>query len=214
MIWLLVIAISLPGWSWAQEETASRLNRYREQEMSTRHYEKYEVRPLARPQIFVGEEPTGVGAVTLAPTAERVRIRTHLADSHMGLKFYDRLTCLECHPGAAQNFHTARTDITCRQCHGPEPIASIRHYYSIMNPIRRHAYVCAKCHPEATASYAEYIVHEPSPASLDTLKTFPVLFVVFWIMVAIAVGTFAAFLPHAFVWGLREFLDVRRKKGR
>jgi hypothetical protein len=25
-------------------------------------------------------------------------------------------------------------------------------------------------------------------------------------MAAIAVGTFAAFLPHAFIWGLREFL--------
>jgi hypothetical protein len=25
-------------------------------------------------------------------------------------------------------------------------------------------------------------------------------------MAAIAVGTFAAFLPHAFMWGLREFL--------
>jgi len=32
------------------------------------------------------------------------------------------------------------------------------------------------------------------------------LFYVFWMMAAIAVGTFAAILPHTFMWGLREFL--------
>jgi hypothetical protein len=37
-------------------------------------------------------------------------------------------------------------------------------------------------------------------------QDFPLLFYVFWMMAALAVGTFAAFLPHAFMWGLREFL--------
>jgi hypothetical protein len=50
------------------------------------------------------------------------------------------------------------------------------------------------------------LIHEPNPAALSTQKIFPLLFYVFWFMVAIAVGTFAAFLPHTLVWGLREFL--------
>jgi cytochrome b subunit of formate dehydrogenase len=31
-------------------------------------------------------------------------------------------------------------------------------------------------------------------------------------MIGIAVGTFAVFLPHTFLWGLREFLNLRGKK--
>jgi cytochrome b subunit of formate dehydrogenase len=47
---------------------------------------------------------------------------------------------------------------------------------------------------------------------MATLKTFPVLFVAFWALVAVAVGTFAVFLPHTFMWGLREFLG-RKEEG-
>jgi hypothetical protein len=41
---------------------------------------------------------------------------------------------------------------------------------------------------------------------MDTRDFFPALFYVFWFMVAMAVGTFAAFLPHTIMWGVREFL--------
>ena len=80
-----------------------------------------------------------------------------------------------------------------------------------MNPIRRHAYVCAKCHEGASASYAAYVVHEPNPALSSTFKEFPVLAYAFWIMVVIAVGTFVLFLPHTFLWGIRE-LFIKKKK--
>jgi hypothetical protein len=75
-----------------------------------------------------------------------------------------------------------------------------------MNSRRRHAFVCAKCHEGANRSFASYVNHEPNPAALSTRISFPLLFYVFWMMAAIAVGTFAAFLPHAFMWGLRELL--------
>ena len=123
---------------------------------------------------------------------------------------YARKTCVDCHPENALNRHVIRGKKHCRQCHGPEPIAGIKHYYSSMNSNRRHAYVCAKCHEGASASYSSYMVHAPNPSKAATLQKFPVLFFVFWSMITIAVGTFAVFLPHTFLWGIRE-LFVRKK---
>ena len=77
---------------------------------------------------------------------------------------------------------------------------------------RRHAYVCAKCHEGASASYAAYVVHAPNPALASTFKDFPVLAYAFWIMVAIAVGTFVLFLPHTILWGIRELFTKKKTK--
>jgi len=189
----------------AQTESASKTYRYSERELTGRSYERHEVKPRTYPVFVRGGIPQRE-AVTLSPIAEKVRRRQYLADSHWGLKFYERLACTKCHPRQARNLHYIRAKITCRQCHGPEPIAGLKHYYSKMNSRRRHAFVCAKCHEGANRSFATYINHEPSPVALSTRQSFPLLFYVFWMMAAIAVGTFAAFLPHAFMWGLREFL--------
>ena len=81
-----------------------------------------------------------------------------------------------------------------------------------MNPLRRHAYVCAKCHEGSSASFASYVTHPPNPAKVSALKSFPVLFYVFWFMVALAGGTFLVFLPHTALWGIREFLLMKKKK--
>jgi hypothetical protein len=83
-----------------------------------------------------------------------------------------------------------------------------------MNPIRRHAYVCSKCHEGSSASFASYVVHAPNPAMLSTRESFPLLFYAFWFMVALAASTFAAFLPHTAMWGLREVLmKLEKTKG-
>ena len=117
---------------------------------------------------------------------------------------YARRTCEECHPRQTKDVHTTRVKKTCRQCHGPEPIAGVNHYHSLMNSNRRHIFVCSKCHEGASDSFAKYRIHVPFPASMKTLEEIPILFVVFWFMVAIAVGTFAVFLPHTALWGIRE----------
>ncbi|MDF1592043.1 MAG: hypothetical protein P1P89_11055 [Desulfobacterales bacterium] len=205
LIALTVLVIVFPGLVWSQKEVTSRSYRYREQKVSPRYYEGYEARPQAN-LPFVEVPTSRQELISLSPIAERVRRRKYLADAHQGLRFYKRLTCIKCHPGQIRSLHNARAKITCRQCHGPEPIAGINHYYSSMNPRRRYAQICAKCHEGASASFAKYVVHEPSPALMSTQKAFPLLFYVFWAMVAIAVGTFAAFLPHAFMWGVRELL--------
>jgi len=208
-LFLLVIFFILPASfqkpAWAQKEVTSKPYRYSEREMSTRSYERYEVKPRTYPVSVRGGIPHRE-TITLSPIAEKVRRRKYLADSHWGLKFYNRLTCIKCHPQQARNLHAQRAKITCRQCHGPEPIAGINHYYSKMYPRRRHAFICAKCHEGANASFATYVVHEPSPIAGSTRESFPLLFYIFWMMAAIAVGTFAAFIPHTVVWGLREFL--------
>jgi hypothetical protein len=140
-----------------------------------------------------------------------VRIRSRLADSHWGIKFYTRRRCEECHIQETHDIHTVRANLTCRQCHGGEPIASINHYYSPLNPIRRHAYVCAKCHQGASASYASYVIHEPSAGSLMAKRGFPVLYYAYWFMLALLVGTLAFFIPHSLLVGLRELFQKKGK---
>jgi hypothetical protein len=199
MVGLLLFPTGLP----AQEEVASAIRRYKDREVSTGFYEEYEAKPLRqRPLISIpGVRP---GPFPYSPVAARVRIRTRLADSHQGIKFYKNLRCQDCHIKETRDIHTVRGNLTCRQCHGGEPIASLEHYYSPFNPIRRHAYVCAKCHEGSSASFATYVVHAPNPAMATTRKTFPVLFYVFWGMIALAGSTFAVFLPHTVMWGFRE----------
>ena len=194
-----------PGTIIAQEEVMSSIMRYKQYEVSTGYYEEYEAKPQ-RQRPFVDIPGVRRGILPYSPAAATVRNRSRLTDSHQGLQFYDRRRCEECHIEQTRGIHTVRANLTCRQCHGGEPIASINHYFSPMNPIRRHAYICSKCHEGVNASFAGYVVHEPRPYMTGTLKTFPVLFYAFWIMLAIAVGTFVVFLPHTILWGLRELL--------
>jgi hypothetical protein len=142
-----------------------------------------------------------------------VRIRTRLADSHQGIKFYNVLRCEFCHAEEAKDIHRVRANLTCRQCHGGEPIASIEHFYSPLNPIRRHAYVCAKCHEGASASFASYVVHEPAAGSLTAKNDFPILYYSYWFIFLLLVGTLAFFIPHTLLVGVRELIaKVRMAK--
>jgi cytochrome b subunit of formate dehydrogenase len=209
---LLLLIIGAPEPGWAQKEVTSEVYRYRDREMSARHYETYEYKPRTHLPFIKGKIPRR-GLIEVAPTAESVRHRKYLADAHWGLKFYERRTCVDCHPQQSRSMHSVRLRLTCRHCHGPEPISGIAHYYSSMNPRRRYAFVCSKCHKGASFSYSTFKVHEPNPAARTTLTTFPALSVVFWGMIAIAVGTFAVFLPHTFLWGLRELLSLGGKNG-
>jgi hypothetical protein len=202
----------LPPPASAQEEVASAIRRYKDREASTGYYEEYEVRPR-RQRPFVEIPGVQVGLFPYSPTAAEVRIRTRLVDSHMGIAFYKEKTCQACHPEQAKDMHSVRANLTCRQCHGGEPIASIQYFNSPMNPIRKHAYVCAKCHEGSSASFASYIIHEPAPGSVTARKSFPLLYFVYWFMTVLLVGTLAFFIPHSFLTGLRE-LFTRKKEAK
>ncbi|MBU1168528.1 MAG: hypothetical protein KKD44_03090 [Proteobacteria bacterium] len=194
----------------AQEEVASSLRRYKNRDASTGYYEQYEASPTSDPSI-VSVPGVGRGVFSYSPSAAKARIRRRLTDSHMGIKFYESLRCVNCHSEQAKSYHVARANLSCRQCHGVEPIASIDHFYSPMNPIRRHAYVCAKCHEGASVSFGSYMVHEP-PAGSEAAKTqFPLLYYTYWFMVFLLVGTLSFFIPHSFMVGVRE-LVIRIKE--
>jgi hypothetical protein len=191
----------------AQKEVTSKIYRYRER-VATGYYEGYEVSPRRKRAVL--EAPaTRRGLFPYGSASAMVRIRTRLPDSHQGLKFYYRNTCIECHAEQARNIHSVRAGNTCRQCHGPEPIAAVNHYYSPMNPIRRHAYVCAKCHEGANPSFADFYVHEPAGTALSTRESFPVLFYTSWGMLLLLLGTLAFFIPHSFMVGLRELFEIK-----
>jgi hypothetical protein len=197
----------------AQEELASAIRRYKEREVSTGYYEEYEVTPR-RLRPLVGVPGVSRGIFPYSPSAEKVRVRTHLADSHQGLKFYEELRCDYCHIKETKDIHTVRANISCRQCHGGEPIASLDHYYSPMNPIRKHAYVCAKCHEGASASFASYIIHEPPPGAPETQKSFPTLYYAYWLMLVLLLATLGFFVPHSLLVGLRELFGRKEKGGK
>ena len=100
--------------------------------------------------------------------------RSRLADSHAGLEFYEQRRCEECHVerGQAQPHHPGQRHLPPV----PRRRAHCLHQPLLfpLNPIRRHAYVCAKCHEGASASFATFVVHEPNPGSLATQKTLSV----------------------------------------
>lgn len=192
------------------DEVTSYINRYKQYEVSTGYYEEYEMRPrhespLVRKFRSVDQEPFAYSS-----TSASIRNRNLLADSHRGIKFYDNRRCEECHLDETRDIHTTRANLTCRQCHGPEPIASLNHYYSPMNPIRKHAYICAKCHEGASASFATYVVHEPAPGSADARTGFPALYYSYWFMLILLAGTLAFFIPHAILMGLREMFGKKK----
>jgi len=193
----LLVLMTLPGTAWAQgEEVASAIRRYKDHEVSTGYYEEYEVKPRRMAPLV---EIPGVrrGLFPYSPSAAKVRIRTRLADSHRAIRFYQRARCQKCHIEQTRDIHTVRANLTCRQCHGGEPIAS-----------------CAKCHEGASASFASFVVHTPNPADMATRKSFPILFYVFWSMVTLTVATFLVALPHAALWGVRElFIKEEKAEG-
>ena len=194
----------------AQEEVTSTIYRYRDR-VATGYYEGYEVSPR-RLRAVIKRPASRRGLFPYGSASAMVQVRARLPDSHRALKFYSRNTCIECHPQQARNIHSVRAGITCRQCHGPEPIASVNHYYSPMNSLRRHAYICAKCHEGANAAFADFYVHEPPGTALSTRESFPILFYASWGMLLLFLGTLAFFVPHSFMVGIRELSETKGLK--
>ena len=209
----VALMLLLPGSGFGQEEMASRYYRYRSTEMSTGVYEEYEARPRSMQGRMEGAEIQGRGIGRAFEEENRAWNRIFLNDAHRGLRFYEQRRCVDCHAQESRNNrHYVRHGITCRQCHGEEPIASSAHFYSRLNVFRKHTHVCSKCHEGAGISFARYAVHEPNPAMASTVQEMPILFYAFWFMIVLAVGTFALFLPHTILWGFRELF--MRKEGR
>ena len=144
----------------------------------------------------------------LGPGGGAVRRGSFSVDAHAGVDGYGWRSCASCHEEQRYSLHSSRGNVSCEQCHRGQPIAGIHHYYSAMNPIRRHAYVCAKCHEGSSASFATYVIHEPSPLALSTREDFPLFYYVVWFMVILAGGVFLVFIPYVTLWGVRELVEL------
>ena len=158
--------------------------------------------------------PGGRGGLWgMGPNRPKVSRSSMKKDAHEGVRDYSpEVRCRKCHIPQTKDLHGLRMGITCVQCHRSQPVAGVYHYYSALNPIRRHAYVCAKCHEGATPSFASYMVHEPNPISSEARETFPLLYYAVWVMLILAVGVFVFFLPYTVFWWLRDL--VATLKGR
>ena len=157
--------------------------------------------------------PGGRGGLWgMGPNRPKVSRSSMKKDAHEGVTDYSpEVRCRKCHIPQTKDLHGLRMGITCVQCHRSQPVAGVYHYYSALNPIRRHAYVCAKCHEGATPSFASYMVHEPNPISSEARETFPLLYYAVWVMLILAVGVFVFFLPYTVLWWIRDL--VAKLKG-
>ncbi len=163
---------------------------------------------------FYRQLPGGEGGLWgLGPTRQKLSHASFRVDGHEGVADYSpELRCQKCHTQQTKDLHGLRMGITCVQCHRSQPIAGVYQYYSPLNPIRRHAYVCAKCHEGATPSFASYMVHEPNPIASEARGTFPLLYYAVWFMLILAVGVFLFFLPYTMAWWIRD-LVARLRRG-
>jgi len=151
---------------------------------------------------------TGIGGGLwgLGPNRGKVKRSSFKVDAHEDVRDYSaQRSCVSCHEDQSKDIHSVRLEVRCTQCHVSQPIGGIQQYYSPMNPIRRHAYVCAKCHEGSTPSFAGYMVHEPSVISVEAREQFPLLYYGVWFMIILAGGVFAFFIPFTILWLLREY---------
>lgn len=213
---LVVVAgvLFLPRPNLDPEGAVEAINRIFSRDASSGFYETYEVKPSGRKPTINIPGVRGGGRFSYSPVGATVRSRSRLTDSHQGLRFYISRKCIDCHPQEAKDLHTVRASLNCRQCHGYEPISGLDSFYSPFNPVRKHAYVCSKCHEGANASFASYVIHEPLAYTKKARQEFPILYYVHWGMFFLLTGTLAAFIPHALLLGLRGLTAKKGKKGK
>ena len=93
----------------------------------------------------------------------------------------------------------------CNDCHGSHdilPADNQKSHLSRTNIVQ----TCQKCHPNATKGFTKYLTH----ATHHDSKKYPLLFITFWGMTLLLLGTFALSFLHTLMW-LPRSLQMRRK---
>lgn len=199
--WLIIALVAAVGWAGFGSSPPVAA----ETELATSGYFRDQDTIPSRYRLYV-QTGIGGGLWGLGPHRGKVKRSSFKVDAHEGVPDYSpRRSCASCHADQAKDLHTVRIGTRCSQCHLSQPIGGVHQYYSPMNPIRRHAYVCAKCHEGSTPSFAGYMVHEPAAYSDEALEQFPLLYYAFWFMIILAGGVFAFFIPFTLLWLLREY---------
>ncbi len=96
----------------------------------------------------------------------------------------------------------------CSDCHGAHDIQRINDPDSRLNAANRVA-TCQKCHPGATASFAEFAPH----ADMHDAKHYPLLHGIWLYFVIMMSAAFGFFGLHCLLWFIRSLIE-RIKNGR
>jgi hypothetical protein len=96
----------------------------------------------------------------------------------------------------------------CADCHGAHTVRAVSDPASSVSPANVVA-TCAKCHPGATARFAEFRPH----ADPSSKAKFPALYYSYLLMTTLLVGTFAFFGLHSLLWLPRSLVE-RLRRGR
>ncbi|MBI4667733.1 MAG: cytochrome c3 family protein [Elusimicrobia bacterium] len=96
----------------------------------------------------------------------------------------------------------------CHDCHGAHdvyPVPDPRSRLSRKNVVA----TCRACHPGATKRFAGYLTHSTHH---DPVK-YPLIFLTFWLMTSLLIGTFTVAGLHTLLW-LPRSLQLRRRRSR
>ena len=95
----------------------------------------------------------------------------------------------------------------CSDCHGAHDVLPPTDPNSHLSRDNIVA-TCQKCHPDANRRFAGYLTHATHH---DPVK-YPILFVTFWSMTLLLVGTFVFFGLHTLAWLPHSFRELRERK--
>jgi len=95
----------------------------------------------------------------------------------------------------------------CSDCHGAHDVLGVNNpnsHVGFNNVVK----TCQKCHPDANRRFTGYLTH----ATHHDKAKYPVLYITFWAMTALLLGTFGFFGLHTLLWLPRSFAYVREKR--
>jgi hypothetical protein len=93
----------------------------------------------------------------------------------------------------------------CADCHSGHSILPKSDPNSNLHPDNL-VKMCAKCHPKATPSFAQFYAH-----GTHDREKYPLLFYTFVAMTGLLLGTFSVFWVHTLLWMFRGFVENREK---
>jgi thiosulfate reductase cytochrome b subunit len=134
-----------------------------------------------------------------------------LAPSSAEFRLHADRMCGDCHEeqlkGYRDTFHgkataLGRQDVAaCYDCHGHHDIIETDSAESRISDSRRLE-TCQQCHENANTNFTEYVVH----ADRSNKEAYPRLYMVFWVMTAIMIGTMLLFALHTILWLYRSMV--------
>ncbi|HBL18859.1 MAG TPA: hypothetical protein DD417_19385 [Elusimicrobia bacterium] len=123
--------------------------------------------------------------------------------------------CGQCHGDVAETyFETYHGKVSqlgygktakCHDCHGAHDIFAVNDTRSRLSR-QNILETCRKCHPGAGRRFAGYLTH----STHNDPKKYPLIFLTFWAMTALLVGTFIGAGVHTLLW-LPKSLQMRRE---